>query len=747
MERQAALAEAYRRDILPPEQKAAYEEAMNRGLVGSVKNSFSSPQTLKDKAISYISGADRREFDFPEIGSSPEYGRVFHEGKFNSAGLKASAGMLSSTRPEQEVDILRNHFPEAQIEQDSHGHHMVSFPSGKYYLNRPGLSPRDITKPVFQGAAYLAATQGAGKLVPAQSLLGQSAVVGGAAGATSLGFDAGASAAGSEQGLNVPQAGVNAVLGGLFEVARPLITPIWRALTAKGTVPDVPQARAALVDAGFNPEELTDEAVDYFIKQANTSISPRAAATVAEANTLPVKVPLKQGQITGSSRQQMTEDLMEKGAFGDAAENIMKGRTSQTQEAIRENIPAIQQRLGGGQVVQRGEGAAAAQRALVAKNDRLSQAISEAYEAARATKGATIPGHTAGSLYDDVAASADDFIPHTKVAQKELAKLKGIIQGNARKSTILDANGAPIEAVPHQTAADIKKLYDWRRRVSSLARNTSDRTESKALAEMRKQFDRNMKTVLDGDLMQGNAKAIKAWRKAIRMRAVRGNMFESGDLVSSLVETEYKGGGLRLKVAPEAAGNYILGKSDLGIISRPEMTRELYKLRKVLGPKSPEWNAIREEVFLRIAAAGEGGYVSGARQFSGAKLLKAWSELTRKNHEVMRVLFSTEESKLIAQFARVAARATNPAKGGANNSNTGPALANTLQRVSGFLAFGEKGRALLSRIFPAGYDAIQAGQAYKTARGVLPKRQMPVGLSGGLGVAGMNAYPSSSSNQ
>ncbi len=707
---------------------------------GGYQENFGKPGIIQ-KAKDLVSGNNRTEFDYPEIGSSPEYGGFDRP----LTALKASYGLMSSATPQQELDIIRHNYPDAKIEQDRFGNNIVVFPSGKYYLNKPGLSWRDVTKPVYQGGQYFLAQKLGGKFLPFKSLLGQAVGGGISAGATSMGLDAQAAAVGSEQGIDLPRAGVTAGIAGVFEMARPIVAPLWRAMTAKNTIPSVEEARAVLLDAGFDPKELTDDAVNYFIVQARNAVNPTAAAMDAAASTLPVKVPLSRGQVTGSARQQMTEDLMEKGAFGDTAETIMKGQRAKTEEALRANIPAIQQRIGGGQIVQRGEGAAAAQQALVGKEARLAGMVDDAYTAARATSG-KLPGEAGGGLYESVASSIDDFTPHASVAKTELDRLQGILTKKT-KSPLLDARGNQMGGKTTFADTDIKNLYDWRRRVSTLANNASDKTDAAALKNMVKQFDASMQDALEQSLLAGDDEAIKAWTKAIRLRRAKGKLFESDDLVSALVEREYKGGGVRLKVAPEAAGNYIFGKSDLGILAKPEMARELRRLRQVLGANSQEWNAIREEAFLRFASVSEGAYSGGQRGFSGVKFHKAWNDALKKNPEVLNTLFSGEEKKLISQFANVAARATNPVKGGANFSNTTPAMANMMQRLSGFLAFGERGRALLSRIFPAGYDALQAGQAYKATRGMVPKRQIPVGRLGAIGGTGAAVYPDSSSNQ
>jgi hypothetical protein len=96
-------------------------------------------------------------------------------------------------------------------------------------------------------------------------------------------------------------------------------------------------------------------------------------------------------------------------------------------------------------------------------------------------------------------------------------------------------------------------------------------------------------------------------------------------------------------------------------------------------------------------------------------------------------LFNDQEKALISQFANVAARVTNPVRGGQNFSNTASALSNIVQKVGETLLTGTKGQAFLSRIFPSVYEGLMIGPAAQAAKGGLPLRQLPPGIAGGAG--------------
>lgn len=644
---------------------------------------------------------------------------------------KVAAGLLASSSPEQAKDILKANIPGAKIEKDKYGTDVVNIPNqGRFYIDRPGLDWQDVLHTAAQGVAYLGGTMGA--TAPFRSLIGRAVGAGLGAGATSAGLDIAAMGAGSEQGVNLPRAGQIAAGGALFELGTPVVSSIVRKLFAAGRTPSVQVARQTLQEAGFNPQELTDEAVNAFIKEARTAISPEAAGTFAEAQTLPVRVPLTRGQISGRPSEQMFEDMAAKGAFGQGPETLMRGAEERTQEALRANIPAIQQRLGGGLISESGQGAAMAQQALVRQAEEAGKGVTQAYEAARAVKG-QMPGEVATAMTDDIGQSIADFMPHAPTARKEFQTLKKLTSQTPPTSGLLDSAGNIIPAKKQALDTNIKDLFDWRRKVSTLANNAKDRTEAAALKKMVSQFDDSMDDAIKNSLMSGDEEAAAAWNKAIALRRAKGAKFESGDLVSDLVETEFKGGGLRLKVAPEAASNYIFGASNTGFITRPQLARELGRMKSILGPNSAEWNAIREEAFLRFAQQAEGGYQGATRTFSGAKLKKAVQDIQSKNPEVWRQLFTEPERKLINQFANVAARATTPVKGGANFSNTAVGLSRIVQGLGNSLFMGPKGQAILSRIFPNIYEGLQLGPAAAAAGGGLARKQIPSGIMGGIG--------------
>lgn len=683
-----------------------------------------SPSTL-GKIADFFTGNNRTEFeDLPEITAAKGL-------PWSTAG-----GMLASSTPEQQKDILGQQG--ATFEQDAYGNDIVVLPQGKFYLNKPGASFQDFAAPVAQGLAFLTAARGGA--APFKSLPGRAAGVGAASAGGSVGLDVLAQMAGSKQGVDLSRAGVTGAMGGSFELMAPPVSAMWRFLTRGGKTPTVVEAKQALANLGIPETELTDDAVAQFIKTAADSADPAAAARAAEAASLPVPVPQTRGKLTMTSRDQMFEDLAAKGAYGDVSAKAMKQAEDEAQEALRANIPAIQSKISGGaaQVAERGQGATSVQSKLAAQNAAKGAEVDAAYDAAREVT-TQIPTKTAQTFAGDIRASVKDYLPSAKIASRKLEELTGMMKAAAEKTGhhgakpkpgLVDQFGREL-APPPPSAVDTAKIFQWRREVTGLSSKVGDPTERAALSIMVKQLDDSIESAVKSNLLAGAETEAKAWLKAIGLRREQGRIFGADDLVSDLIETE----GRRLKVAPEAAGNYIFGASNTGVISKPELARELRKVKSIIG-EGPEWNALREEAFLRFASQGEGAMVGGKRAFSGGNFKKSWDDAMGKNPEVMRTLFTGDEIKLINQFAAVAARTTNPVKGGANSSNTTPALARLVQSVLGPVFNGSvRIQTLLSNAFPGVVGGLQAGRVGGRAAGVLPLRQVPGGVVGGVGAA------------
>lgn len=536
--------------------------------------------------------------------------------------------------------------PSAQYDRDEFGNLIAIFPqrddegkeSGRvrFYPNPQGLDLTD----VMQGAGAATLATGVGKVA---QLLG--APVSGLAGGGLLGGTEAAVVEGLSSRLtdqpfkvsDIPLGAAGGAIGGAAaaRIERALAKPAATALD--GASDEVSTAIKRMVAQGVDPDE---------------------AARMATAQSLPVKVPLTSGQITGSKSQQLFEDMARSGAYGEVPERIMQSQRVSQQEAIRQNIPAIQEYLAKGATSgDVGMAGASAQQVLAGSRKAAEQQAGSLYKAARAASGGVnVSEDAALAIGSDVLDAISEYSPRTSPGAAGLA---------TDFAKMLDEG------------ASVRQLFDWRSQITKHAQ--SGGPEGSAAAAMRQAFDNRMAQLADDSLLQGDEAAAKLWSEAIKNYREFSNTWRSkGGILSALTETTVRDGDTVLKVAPEAASNYIFGASSNNLVSKPALARDLRKLKDFLPVE--QWNNIRQEAFLRIASKGEGGVESGQRAFSGVKFQKFWQDATRKNPEVIATLFNAEERKLIGEFASVASRATS---GAVNASNSATAAAGALQKVVG----------------------------------------------------------------
>lgn len=411
------------------------------------------------------------------------------------------------------------------------------------------------------------------------------------------------------------QVATGALLGGAVGAAVPAVTAAGRAVVGNKLV------------GGIEPAEQVSR--------------------LTQAQGLPVPVPQTAGQLSGSPSQQLLENSMLKGASGTAAERIMKEHGARATAALQENVPAIQGRLAG-RALEPGEGAAMAQAKLAEMEYAAAAEVNQAYNAAR-----------------EVGTSA--MLESGRGPREAMQEALGAFDP---KNTHLANVMREVERFGDDGAPTARELFEARQRLSAL-RGSSNSIEAKAAGSAIRGLDGYIDKALTEDLFLGDPKAIGAWRTAIQKRAEYGRLFEGDDLIDKLTATGRHGEGTVLKVAPDEAVNYILGRSKFGAIGKKNLARDLDRMKDVLGPKSEEWNALRGDVFAHIAKASRGSVdASGESTFSGQKFANAWRNFKEDSPQIVSSMFSPEERKLIDDFSEVAVRTTVPVKGGDNPSNS-----------------------------------------------------------------------------
>lgn len=272
--------------------------------------------------------------------------------------------------------------------------------------------------------------------------------------------------------------------------------------------------------------------------------------------------------------------------------------------------------------------------ALNARFDAMKSAVDDAYTAARATQGeAVLHPKASASVAQGIDEAMADFDPlNVPRVAREVDRLKSVVSPGI-PDLPAGINPARVRGVGPQ-AAPLRPLFDARARLSQLA-NSTDRVEAAAASRVVRSLDGALDNAVDTGAVGGDPEAINAWRTAIGLRREMGRQFQGEDMIHALTERGRHGEGRALEVAPEDASSKILGRN--GVTPRPDLTRDLTRLRDTLGPNSSEWRAVQHEGVARILSED-----AGSEHFGNG-----WLQFEREHPELAGLLASPEQRAAI----------------------------------------------------------------------------------------------------
>lgn len=498
------------------------------------------------------------------------------------------------------------------------------------------------------------------------------------AGLTGLGYGGLAGLGAGEDGMGnrlasgAIGAGGGAVLGGLTETIGSALLRTVGAMGGSGPLVDPATGQitraglTALQRVGLTPadvptptmlrlEEIRRRAPMAF--NANTD----AAVNIARGESLPVPVNMTRGQATQDPAILSNEYRMAR-AGADGPGRIIREARGAQEDALRDNVPAIQAQLAsGGPIITRGEGGASASNRLNTMREAATRRADALYDNARtAGSGVFMDGRAGVGTAQRIATrlTADHAVENIPRVQREVDRI---------------ASAGDNGDVP------VRTLFETRQRLNSI--RASGGEEAVAARKAIGELDASLDDALRLSLLRGDQTGIAAWRDAISNYREYADQWKRRDVVGELTRRDPRKG-FELAHPPEEAANFILGASDLGLITKRDMHRDLSRLRDALGDTSQEWNGIRQEAFLRIVQRAEGAQSSDGRTFSGAKLATAWEDFNRKAPDVARVLFTDQERRDIGNFVNVARRVTTLNRDAANPSGTGYAVERLMRAVN-----------------------------------------------------------------
>ncbi|EIX9028522.1 lytic transglycosylase domain-containing protein [Klebsiella aerogenes] len=238
---------------------------------GSLASGFSQLATQQKEGLDRSAeqgaslGAAMREAVTGESRMTPELAKLQNVGSapelnaFSTDALRAGVAQLFGSDASQE-QVLQS--MGATLSQDEKGNTIVNLPSGSYALNKPGLSPQDVTSFLANALAFTPASR-------AGSVIGAAAK----SGATDLALQGATQAVGGED-INPLQVAASAALGGAVKGVERGAGAVSRA--ASGQVS--PEARASIKFADENSVPL--HTTDLLQPVSRTG---RAAQATAEA--------------------------------------------------------------------------------------------------------------------------------------------------------------------------------------------------------------------------------------------------------------------------------------------------------------------------------------------------------------------------------------------------------------------------------------------------------------------------------
>lgn len=632
--------------------------------------------------------------------------------------------LLATTRsPDRLRSGIARIEPEAEFSEDEAGRLIAVLPlyrggekTGQFtrvYPNEPGLG---LTEGLQASGAVASATpigRGLKALgVTTTGLKGAAAI-----GATEAGLVEAASSQLSGvpfQVTDVPLGAAGGVAGEkLFNLVGSLVNIARRSGPESVLGPDgrlLPGPAKMAQDAGLNPDEVSANVAAEIQKQVQRGIEPEAAGVSAMSTGLPVEVPMTAGQISGSKGQQLAEDAMASGVMGTSAEQQMQTFQRGQQEALRENIGELTERLAPGVTpIAKGEGGKLAQEALEAARAGDKARATSLYNQARASGFAGLEPDEALDFAEAVRSTyRSEFSPDTAPkVDKLLLEIDDVV-----------LNGA-----------EISRLQTIRSRISKVRADGG--AEGAAASSVLRAFDERLAQAAENQLVIGDQAAVSLWQNAVKNWAQYKSKWDSkGGMIGRLTDKIGTGENIKLKVAPESAANAIFTATASGLSKKTNLARDLLDLKKNLPAR--EWNALRQEAFIRLAKEAEGVFREGEQVVSGVKFKKAWEDLKRENPGVVNNLFSKEERDLITQFSNVAARATNTAVNASNSSNQAMGL---IQKLAAALAASGPGQAIINnvvgKIIREPYGAMRAAQS--TAQRAAPRQATPAAVGAGTG--------------
>ncbi len=636
------------------------------------------PKGFFEKIKDAVTGESRQteatqglpEFDIPLIDKDAGIGEnIKRQGRLFSTAL----GLMTSFSPERQAKTLQNNFPDLVFEEDEKGNIIVdgsAYGGGRGVMNLPGLSKRDLMQVGFQVAVFTPAgavpKAGAG-------VLGNALRVGAASGATQAAQDLASQATTGDVSIGdidksdvALVAGGGALFQGLFQGLGKSI-PILRQKFKRGGITNEIRAefRLAASKAGLNPDEVTDDVIDGFMRASVDATTPDETAAIAGEREFGIA--LTKGQRSGDLKQLGLEDSLRSGRLGEKAETIF---ARAEQEKGRQTLSAAQRlkaRLGGEAIEGQSQAGAILKQNIRQAEEVASEAVNEAFDqvgdAALSVEG--MKGLLSSSRKAIQGVEFDRTLPET-------AKVLSGIKKTERAIKSFEGKGL--------RPFHIQRLEQMRRRINT-GIGQADGSDKRQLTILKRQWDNYMDDAVKNALFEGDQASLDAlkssrstfseYAKKFRVqkkktKSGRAIPDKPGQLIENIIESDPTD----IQVV-----NTIFGAGDsFGNTAGANFAR---RVKQTADEES--WNAVRQAAFMRLVK-----FTNDGKTVSGKNTRNAITTAMKKNPELMAELFTPDEIGTLKRFAAHLVR-SQPDK--INPSGTSEGVFKTLRQLLPKLSF------------------------------------------------------------
>jgi hypothetical protein len=658
----------WRAAVQEPKQK----EGENPSFLQSVNRALF--PGARDIATSLIG---QNEFDFPEIGTIT-----------GGADFKERNSGLDFARNEQAmVDILRKRDPNLNVGKDKFDNVVVKFEGKPFYLNKSGLSERDVRDATRDTFIQALPQIGASWLTGGAALPIRAAMQG-AAGAVGSGMtDVASGLAGSNQPFDYQAILVSALgaMGG--EVAGSLANGIYRriahrpsayiddtgALTSRG--------REIMLEAGVDPAHITEPLARAFAERARR-LGPEQAGRVTRAEEFGHR--LTPGQASGDPARQAFEEAAYRGARGQPARHAitpaiedMRGGTQpgSPRGSVLEGRDRYIDETAVAPSATRQESADIVNQGLIREHNWHRDYASAAWDVARDdTRRVRVPMRELATLPDTVRTQlrAGDDPVHIVAGLHPAAHEAMELINRAGAGTLDDLATRSGNAVAGNLGVTLEALDSGLRSVlSGLRTDAMSPGDRRAMNRVIGGYETWLDTLEDRALFAGSPDAVAGIRHARNSSRDLFHTFGERAPNARSGTTDRAGQTLERMIhdypdltAGEVA-NWLWGKNKIG--DSADAYRVARRLSEILPPGTPEWSALRRGMLQTVLTNAPDSTQLGA-QAMAENLSKFVSPSNGRS--LAGVLFTDAERARMRRYV-VALRETLPDPNSVNRSGTG----------------------------------------------------------------------------